>query len=528
MKNHIDYINSSEYQAGNKSIGSMLRMFKGEGQVMQVNNCGNCHARRADITGAVLPGAEFMNDFIPELPTNTFFYADGQMNDEDYNFTSFLQSKMFHRGVQCTNCHNPHTGNLKFTASAVCSQCHAPDTFNIPSHTMHAENSEGSSCINCHMPSKLYMGVDLRHDHSFRIPRPDLTVKYGTPNTCNSCHKDKPAKWAEQIIKKNFGDKRKYHFSEDLIPGSRMDANSEAHLNKLLQDTATPNIIRATVLDYMSRMNNTNSSTIFIKHLTDTSAMVRFRSLKGLLSYDPSLWISYAGPLLQDPVRAVRIAAAELFMTIPPREVPPSLSAAFSNAKAEQERFIIYQTDFAQGNAQAGDFYRQQNDFLSAENFYKKAIAKDSQLTIARVNLASTLNANGKNEAALQQLLAAQKIEPASDHIYYNLALLYVEMKQPEAAEKAFQKAIALHTDNIKVYYNYALFLQQTGKTAEAEKIYLKALKMEPANGDVLYALTVMYMQQKNILKATETARKLKQYHGNNPNYQQLLQQLHV
>ena len=92
----------------------------------------------------------------------------------------------------------------------------------------------------------------------------------------------------------------------------------------------------------------------------------------------------------------------------------------------------------------------------------------------------------------------------------------------------AFLKAIALGTRNMRVYYNYGLLLQQSGKKGEAENIFLQALKLEPDNGDVLYALTVLYIQQKNMPKALETARKLKQYHGDNPNYQQLLQQLKV
>ena len=204
-KLHIEYVKGADYSTGKKINGSRLVLTKSSSHQELVNACGYCHARRAEITEAVHPGKEFMNDFIPELPTNTFFYADGQMNEEDYNYTSFLQSKMFRRGVQCTNCHNPHSGNLKLEGNIVCSQCHATATHNTPAHPMHTENSIGSSCINCHMPGKVYMGNDLRHDHSFRIPRPDLTIKYGVPNTCNSCHKDKSPAWAAAVIQRNFG-----------------------------------------------------------------------------------------------------------------------------------------------------------------------------------------------------------------------------------------------------------------------------------------------------------------------------------
>lgn len=527
-KLHIDYIHSSEYAAGKKTAGSLLHLYKGVGQATEVNTCGYCHGRRADITGSALPGKEMMDDDIPELPTTTFFFADGQMNDEDFNYTSFLQSKMYHRGVQCTNCHNPHSGKLKLEGSIVCSQCHAPETFNVPAHTMHAANAIGSSCISCHMPGKIYMGVDLRHDHSFRIPRPDLTVLYGTPNTCNSCHKDKSAAWAAQAIQKNFGTTRRYHFAEDLVPGSRLDAGSEAHLSKLLRDTATPDIVRAAAINYIGDLNSENVGSILVKHLADGSADVRFHALKGLLNHPSALWINAAAPLLLDKVRAVRIAAAELFTTIPATQIPSAYYTAFGSAKTEFENFITYQTDFAQGNAQAADYYRRINDIASAEKFYKRAIAKDSQLAIARINYASTLNMVGRNQEALQQLLVAQKIEPASDHIYYNLGLLYSELKQPEAALSAFKKAIALHTTNVRVYYNYALLLHQQGKITEAEKMFLQGLDIDPNDGDMLYALTLLYVQQQNISKAMEIGRRLKAAHGDDPNYQQLLQELRV
>ncbi|MFI5155504.1 MAG: tetratricopeptide repeat protein [Chitinophagales bacterium] len=525
-KLHIDYVKGKDYAAGIKINGSRLQLSGTSSQMEQINACGYCHARRADITGVVLPGKEFLNDDIVELPTTRFFYADGQMRDEDYNYTSFLQSKMFRRGVECSNCHNPHSGQLKLEGNIVCSQCHAPATYNVSSHTMHGASSIGNSCISCHMPSKLYMGNDLRHDHSFRVPRPDLTVKYGTPNTCNSCHSDKAASWAVEAIAKNFGQIKGSRFADHLVPGSRLDSGSESHLNQLISDTAAPNIIRAAAVDYISKLGSSNSISTLISKLKDSSAMVRFHALEGLSGADPAQWIRFAAPLLQDPVRGVRTAAAELFIALPQDRIPQEWLSGFYSAKAELERYISNQTDFAQGNVRAGDYYKKMNNLPAAEKYYKRALVKDSRLTIAKVNLASTFNEEGKNEEALEQLLGAQKLEPNSDHIYFSLGLLYAELKQPALAEKAFQKAIELKTNNIRVYYNYALMLQQDKKAAAAEAIFIKGLQKDPTNGDLLYALTILYLQQKNLSKANETAGNLKRYHGDNPNYQQLLQQL--
>jgi tetratricopeptide (TPR) repeat protein len=38
------------------------------------------------------------------------------------------------------------------------------------------------------MPATHFMEIDPRRDHSLRVPRPDLSVRYATPNACSGCH----------------------------------------------------------------------------------------------------------------------------------------------------------------------------------------------------------------------------------------------------------------------------------------------------------------------------------------------------
>ena len=522
-QNHIGYINGSDYKKGKKTEGSLLALYREGNRMQQINTCGYCHARRSDITGNPFAGPEVLNDYIPELPTTEFFYADGQMNDEDYNYTSFLQSKMFHRGVQCTNCHNAHSGKLKLDGATVCSQCHARDTYEAEAHTLHKAGTVGVNCISCHMPSKTYMGNDLRHDHSFRIPRPDLTVTYGTPNTCNNCHKDKSAQWAAWAIAKGYGKAPTYHWSEDLVPGSRLDGNSGQHLTKLAADSAVPNIVRAATMRYLSQLNSANAGQLLVNYLNDSSALVRNAALRGLRNFEAGLWMQAAAPLLSDPVRAVRLAAADLFLDVPNNQFPPAYFSAFSAAKNELYQFVMFQTDFAQGNLQAGDYFRRLNDLPNAEKFYLRAIARDSQLVTARINLASTLNITGNNSEALRQLQLASRIQPSGDHIFYTLGLLYAELKENEKATQALKQAVALNPQNIRASYNLGLLLSQGGSQAEAEKVFRKALEINPTNGDLLNALAILYLQTGQNAKAMETARLLKQYHGGEPAYRELL-----
>ena len=55
------------------------------------------------------------------------------------------------------------------------------------------------------MPERTYMKVDPRRDHSFVIPRPDLSIAYGTPNACTTCHAAETNEWAAETMDKWYG-----------------------------------------------------------------------------------------------------------------------------------------------------------------------------------------------------------------------------------------------------------------------------------------------------------------------------------
>jgi hypothetical protein len=276
-RKHIEYVSSSDFKKGKKTKGSLLAFYSGQSSLEQVNTCAPCHSRRFSIDDATAVTGELLNHYIPESPHHPAYHQDGQILEEDYEYSSFLQSKMFQHDVKCSNCHNPHSGKLLFIGNALCTNCH-DKSFDAPTHTMHAINSAGAECVNCHAPGKYYMGNDFRRDHSFRIPRPDLTVKHGTPNACNNCHTDKKAKWAAEEIVKKFGAKRKYSFSEDLIPGS-MGMFSSSFLKRLSSpDTNVPAIIRAATMFYLSSSPDPEAVFILLKGLKDENAQVRYEA----------------------------------------------------------------------------------------------------------------------------------------------------------------------------------------------------------------------------------------------------------
>jgi tetratricopeptide (TPR) repeat protein len=525
-KQHVDFIHSNDYKSGGKVAGSFLKLAKNSRQTEELNTCAPCHARISEINSSHIESMEIMDNYIPQIPDNEFYHADGQVDDEDYIYTSFLQSRMFHKGVSCSTCHNPHSAKLKRIGNQTCTLCHIPTKYDVPTHTFHPKRSPSVSCVNCHMPGKLFMGNDYRHDHSFIVPRPDLSLKYGTPNACSNCHKDKSEKTLADAIIKWYGPKRKYHFAEDLILGSKIDANSEKHLNNLIDNKFVPKIIKATATFYLGQIQTQTSLNTLLARLKSKDAQNRYRALKSLASFSGSSWIDAVGPLLSDKVRAVRIAAADLYITIPVEQIPSQYSAAFALANKELKSYLIYQTDFSSGNVMLADYYFKLQDYHNAEKFYLRGLKKDSNMNYALLNLSTVYNIVGKNYEALNSLEKAIKNDPKNERIYYNMALIYNEIGNKEAAEKSFFKAIELKSTNPRVYYNYGLILNENKKFKEAVAVLQKGLAINPSATELLYALTFVHIQTKNKDKALQTAMKLKQLDPNNPTYQEIYKSL--
>jgi tetratricopeptide (TPR) repeat protein len=406
-------------------------------------------------------------------------------------------------------------------------QCHAKK-YESFEHTRHEGTLNQVNCVSCHMPGKLYMGNDLRHDHSFRVPRPDLSVKYGTPNACNMCHTDKKAQWASDAVVKWFGPERKYHFADDLIPGSKADAASETHLQRLMADTSVPAIVKATAADYLRNIPTLTALNALIKALKDPDAQVRYRALRSLPSFPYEQWKDAALVMFDDKVKAVRIAAADLFLQVPVEQIPVDYRNSFANAKQELQQYLMYQADFSVGNVMIGDFYYRLSDQVSAEKYYKRALKKDSLMNYVRFNLSSLYNAQGRNEEALKVLNEAKLSDATNPRVYYNLALLYVEMKDYKKAMENFARTISLGNEDPRVYYNYGILNQQSGNFGQAEKIFQKGISLAPTDPSLNYALAYLYVQLKQYQKALVPATVLKKTDPANPQYQPLFRQLQM
>jgi predicted CXXCH cytochrome family protein len=206
-----------------------------------VETCAPCHSRRVQVAGGYTAGAPLYDHYVPSLVMPGLYHADGQQRDEVYTYGSFAQSRMYHAGVTCADCHDPHTQRLRAEGNALCARCHAAARFDAPTHTFHAAASESGRCVACHMPATTYMQVDARRDHSLRVPRPDLSVSLGVPNPCTECHTGHSAQWAADALRARLGRNARgfQQFAEAFAAHERGTAGTDSALQTVFADSTT-------------------------------------------------------------------------------------------------------------------------------------------------------------------------------------------------------------------------------------------------------------------------------------------------
>lgn len=541
-----DHIKWAKAHAESKNVADktgehegLLVDFKQGGANTVIETCGICHSRRSELTSHSGAGEPLMDNYLPALLSEELYYPDGQQQAEVYVYNSFRQSKMYQMGVSCVDCHNPHTSKLKFAGNAVCTQCHSPEgdkrfptaakLYDDPSHTFHKKDTPGAQCVGCHMPAKNYMMIHSRPDHSIRIPRPDLSMKLGTPNACTNCHTDKTAKWANDWIEKWHGVKQqaKNHYGEVIAAGRSGQPEAEDALIKLAGDTSEPNVVRATALDLLSHYGQA-SITASIEGLRNTDPAIRRAAITGLEKLSNSERLAQVAPLLVDPIRAVRIEAARVLSSVPIDLFNTDQRTNFNSALDELISAQKNSLDMPGSNLNLGVLNENRGHLEQAETYYLNALHIDPDFTPARLNLARIYSNSNRMADAERILRDGIKRNVVQGELHYSLGLLLAEDKRLSEAVESLGQAAQLLPTRARVQYNYALALQQLGQRQEAEQALLSSQHLEPNNPAFIYALAVFYSQDEAWSKAEIWANKLEELNPQDAQVQQFAMQIRI
>jgi tetratricopeptide (TPR) repeat protein len=477
----------------------------------EIEGCARCHSRRTQLTDDYRHGRPLADTHRVTLLDESLYHVDGQILDEVYVYGSFRQSKMYDSGVTCTDCHDPHTAALRLEGNATCSICHRPDRFDTPDHHFHPPQSAGASCVGCHMPARNYMVVDPRHDHSFRVPRPDLSVTIGTPNACNDCHSDRDAQWAAAAVVRWHGAERSElpHYATAIHAARRWQPEAGPALVSLITDPAVPGIARATALGLLPGYPVRGTAAAVQRSLTDRDPLVR-RAATGVLEYfEPTERLRMALPLLDDPLRTVRLEAARVLAAAPRPQLTQEQRAALDRGLDEYAAAQRFNEDRVEGKLNLGWLHIQQGRPEEAERAYTAAVRAAHGLAPPAINLADLYRMQGRDSEGEEVLRNALKLAPDDADLHHALGLWLVRQKRHQQAVELLGRAHELAPDEPRYAFVFAVAQHSTGNTNGALSTLTQAHERHPAHTELLFMLAAVSRDVGDTDSAVRYARRL-------------------
>jgi len=493
----------------------------------ELEACARCHARRSQLTEDWLPGRPLADTHRPALLERELYEDDGQNKDEVYEYGAILQSKMHAAGVTCTDCHDPHALALQ-PGNAVCARCHAADRFDTPAHHHHEQGARGSLCIECHMPARNYMVVHTRHDHSFRVPRPDLAVTLGTPDACSACHSDHPASWAADAIARWRPKKRASlaHYGEALH-AARIDLpGASASLAALAADEKSPAIVRASALERIGDHLTRTALSPLARGLSDADPLVRLGAAIALRDAPVELRAQLLATLLRDPVRAVRVEAGRELAVVPAGDLASDVREARDRALAEWIAVQRLASDRAESHVNLGALAAESGDLERAEREYRAAIKLSPRFPGSYLNLADVFRQEARDPDAERILRSGLERVPKDPNLLAALGLALVREKRVGEALEPLGEAASLAPDEARHAYVYAIALSSLQQNDRALAVLAGAHARHPGDRDVLQALATISRDAHALSAAIEYAKKLVALDPDDPDAQRLLAEL--
>jgi len=459
----------------------------------EIEVCARCHSRREQLTDDWYAGERLEDGFRPSSLEAGLYFSDGQQREEVYTYASFLESLMYARGVTCSDCHNPHTGALRLSGNATCTQCHQAPVYLTADHHLHQPGSAGSLCVTCHMPTRTYMEVDPRHDHSFRVPRPDRTVAIGVPNACtDSCHADRDAGWAADAIEAAFGRPAagSQVFAERFAAFDAGTVASAPSLASLAADAAEPAVVRAGALHRLAVAGMT-TAVPFEALLVDPSPMVRRTTLEQLRLMDDDTRLRLVPGLLSDSVRTVRIEAARALADLADRALPRAARPAFERAFGEFVAEARHNGDRAEAQANLGTLWMARGRLDEAAAAFQEGTALNRTFVPAFLGLAEVHRLRGDEDAAERVLRDALAASPDSAEAHHALGLALVRQRRRDDAIPELFEATRQAPEVSRFAYVYGVALHDAGRTTDALQVLREADGRHPDDPDLLLVLAL-------------------------------------
>jgi predicted CXXCH cytochrome family protein len=508
-----------------------------------LNQCVYCHSRRSSIEDNTMNGSShYLNLLLPVLVTSEHYTHDGQIVEEDYVYASFLQSEMHRQNVSCIDCHNAHSTKLKLQGNQVCLQCHDYRDYDTKEHHFHSqtgigrssvpspnglyENGDGTQCVDCHMTGRKYMGVDFRRDHSFRIPRPDVSEKIASRDACISCHKSKNADWAMETLQ-NWYPKSTYdlHYGE-VFYRTESGENMKSELYAIIEDTTQADMVRASALLHLGRFNQGVHHPILKSYVKSENPLFRYASSRYFTDSTEYNFKKYLQGLLNDSIASIRLMAYEQLESAGMATRDSMLQKAFNTAKEEYKSFLERSAYLPSSRFNLGVYYTQMNNKSKAKKAFYTTLDIDNQYIPAMLNLGILLSQDGELDSALYWVERALETDDENEQALLYSAMLDAEMQNYAKALFTYEKLMSINPRNSRYPYNAAMISFYNSKENLAIDYMKQALSLDPYNTNYLYGTAYIFYQTGQVDQARTVLRQLLRIDPNHPSGNELYQSL--
>jgi predicted CXXCH cytochrome family protein len=430
--------------------------------------CASCHALRREITTEFRPGESLLDAFEPVLLQEGDYHADGAVAAEAYEWGSFLQSRMYAKGVVCGDCHDAHTSALKAEGDALCQSCHETK-LNTPHHSRHDDGKAKTTCVSCHMLESVFMERDRRRDHNFSLPDPKRSEIAGAKSPCIACHSDKDESWASRSVEEWFpgtAGRRAERRSRTtaFLAAAAGDAKGLGAVIQCMTACDSP-IRRATAAKLLAPFSaDEEAREALLAHATDSDDLVRNAAVWALAESRSPSDDRVTDALLvavRDGRRAVRVNAAWGLRFTERQRMPEDVRDAVGRASAELVSSLDVRADSAEARFTKGSFFE----------------------------------ARHAPERAMAEYRAALNIAPASIPPRYRLAILLAEAKRLDDAARELDELLGYDPRFAPGHFALGLVYGEQGEWREAVRSLTECLKTDPYYPGALHNLAHAYLE---------------------------------
>ena len=263
--------------------------------------------------------------------------------------------------------------------------------------------------------------------------------------------------------------------------------------------------------------------------LQNRDPFVRLGALRALPGLQPELQVDWAGPLLSDRLRAVRIEAASVVS--PWRD---SLHVRHQGAflQAEEERFDSLAAIAERPEARIGlaSLYAERGEPGRAEAALLQAMQLDPGSVAARVNLADLYRRIGRaaDGAALppEGIALGTADGPGAASYHHALGLSLVRSGESALGLESLRESVQLDPANARYAYVYAVALNSLGESEQAVAYLESVLGGFPGDFDLRWTLATILRDQQRTDEARAVAMALAEVYPGIPPLESFLQSL--